>query len=68
MKFGQTLGQVELWSDVPPRMKLQVRFIFGQTLGHVELWSDAPTVRDILWPSVIPVWDRLAFGQKYPPG
>ena len=38
LTFGQTLGEVELWSDVPPRMRLQVRLTFGQTLGQVDLW------------------------------
>ena len=36
--FGQVdiwsdLGKVELWSDVPPRMRLPVGLTFGQTSG-----------------------------------
>ena len=38
LTFGPTLGQVELWSDLPSRMKLQFGLTFGQTLGQVDLW------------------------------
>ena len=53
--FGQTLGQVDLWSDVPPRMRLWVMLTFGQTLGRVDLWSDVP--------ARMRLWVRLTFGQ-----
>ena len=55
MKFGQTSGQVDLWSDVPPRMRLWVRMKFGQTYGQVQLWSDVPRRMRL--------WVRLTFGQ-----
>ena len=57
LTFGQTLGRVDLWSDVPPGSglgsgwhlgRLQVRLTFGQTnpqdqaLGQVDLWLDVP--------------------------
>ena len=32
LTFGQTLGQVDLWSDVP----------HDEASGHVDLWSDVP--------------------------
>ena len=35
--FGQTYGQVDIWSDVPPRMRLRVRLTFGQTYGQVDI-------------------------------
>ena len=42
LTFGQTLGQVDIWSDVPSRMRLKVRLTFGQTSGQVDIWSDVP--------------------------
>ena len=48
LTFGQTLSQVDIWSDVPPRMRLQVRLTFGQMYsqdgasGQVVIWSDVP--------------------------
>ena len=55
LTFGPTLGQVELWSDLPSRMKLQFRLTFGQTLGQVELWSDVPLR--------MRPWVKVKFGQ-----
>ena len=53
LKFGQTVGQVELWSDMPPRIRLSVRLTFGETLGQVDSWSDFrsgwPLVRCTPW-------------------
>ena len=40
LTFGQTSGQVDIWSDVPPRMRLQVRLTVGQTLDQLDIWSD----------------------------
>ena len=40
--------------------------IFVISSGQVDLWSDVPPVSDILWPSVLLLWDRLTFGQIYP--
>ena len=42
LTFGQTAGQVDLWSDVAPWVRLQVMLTFGQTSGQVDLWSDVP--------------------------
>ena len=36
-KCDTTLGQVDIWLDVPPMMRLCVRLTFGQTLGQVDL-------------------------------
>ena len=78
LTFGHTLGQADLWSDVPSRSG------FGQvdiwaTLGQAELWSDVPA-RFRLWvrltfghtlgqadfwlgvPPMIRLWVRLTFG------
>ena len=38
MIFGQISGQVELWSDVPPSMRLLVRLTVVQTLDQFQLW------------------------------
>ena len=40
--FGQISGQVELWSDVCPRMSPWVKMKFGQdeASGQVDIWSD----------------------------
>ena len=40
--FGQISGQVELWSDVPPRMRPWVKMKFGQdeASGQVDSCSD----------------------------
>ena len=38
--FGQAcyyFGQVDLCSDIPPRMRLWVRLTFSQTLGQADL-------------------------------
>ena len=51
--FVRSLGQADLWSDVPPshrgiwwpRVVLhQVSLTFGQPLGQADLWSDVPPV------------------------
>ena len=42
LTFGQTAGQVDIWSDEPPGMRLWVRLIFGQPSGQVDIWSDVP--------------------------
>ena len=57
--FGQTYGQVDIWSDVPP----------DEALGQVDIWSDfgsdGPPNRDILWPSVTlgckELWAHILF-------
>ena len=38
VNIWSAFGQIDLWSDVPPRMRLQVRLTFDQTLGQVDLW------------------------------
>ena len=38
----EALGQVDIWSDVPTRMRLQVRLTFGQASGEADIWSDIP--------------------------
>ena len=59
LTFGQTSGQDDIWSDVPPpgrdilwpsMILLQVRL----TLGQMD-----PQNRDILWPSVILPWFQV---------
>ena len=38
--FGQPLGQIDLWSGVPPRMRLPFRLKFGDTISsQVDIWS-----------------------------
>ena len=75
--FFQTLGQVDIWSDVPPGrdilwpsvILLWVRLTFGQIFGsgwHLARWTASG--RDILWPSVIPLWVRLTFDQIFGSG
>ena len=41
----ETSGQVDICSDVPPQMRVQVRLTFSQTLGQVDIWSDFRFVR-----------------------
>ena len=66
LTFGQTLGQVDLWSEVPTP--------HDEALGQDAIWTAFWTLvrcapsRDILWPSVILLWISLPFGQMYPPG
>ena len=62
--FVITVGQADLWSDVPPltgiwwqRVLLQVRLTFGQMYPH----------RATLWPRVVLLKIRLTFGQMSPP-
>ena len=50
----KALGQVDIWSDVPPRMRLWVRLTFGQ------IWSGWPLVR---CNPRMRLWVRLTFGQ-----
>ena len=35
-------GQDDLWSDISPRIRLQVRLTFSEALGQAELCSDVP--------------------------
>ena len=65
--FVRSLGQVDLWSDVPPRMRLWVRLTFGQTFGQADLWSGVLPDRDILWLSVLLLQVRLTFVRHTPP-
>ena len=55
LTFGQTLGQVDIWSDIPPRVRLWIRLTFGQTLDQVDIWSDVPPKMKLRI--------RLTFGQ-----
>ena len=77
--FGQISGQVELWSDVPPRMRPWVKMKFGQNLGQVDLcFRCSATSRDLVAKCdsrlnfksglhLVRIWVRLYFGQMYPP-
>ena len=40
--FVRSSGQTDLWSDVPHRIRIEVRLTFGHTLGQTDLWSDIP--------------------------
>ena len=61
LTFGQTLGQVDLWSDVPQQRHLVAKC--DTTSAKFDIWSDIqvrmtfgqtyPPGRDILWPSVM---------------
>ena len=71
LTFGQTLGQADLWSDVPPRQRTLVAKCIT-TLGQVDICqifkSGWPLVRctpnsDFLWPSVTTLV-RLTFCQS----
>ena len=48
----RSLGQVDIWSDIPPRQRHLVTK-HDTTLGQVDIWSD--------------LWVRLTFGKMYPP-
>ena len=69
-KCVTTLGQVDLWSDLPTT---------NEASGGVEIWSDFgsgwPVVRctlspgrDLLWPSVLLLWVKLTFCQIFRSG
>ena len=56
--FVRSLGQADLWSDLPPSMiRLQVRLtFFVRSVCQADLWSDVPPV--------IKLWVRLTFFVK----
>ena len=57
---NEALGQVDLWSDVPPGRDILWPSDTTAPLCQVVLWSDVPPMgRDILWPSVILLQVRL---------
>ena len=35
-------SQVDIWSNISPMMRLQVRLTFSQASGQADLWSDIP--------------------------
>ena len=58
--FGQISGQVELWSDVSPRMRLWLKMKFGQTMDQVEFWSDVPQQDEAS--SQVDIWSDFRSG------
>ena len=37
-------SQTDLWSDIPPMIRLWVRLTFSQTSSQVDLWTDVSPV------------------------
>ena len=74
LTFGQTLGQVDLWSDVPNR---DIPWPHMIILHQVGIWSDVPPGRAIMWPSVkllgsgwhlVRSLDQVDIWSEIPPG
>ena len=74
LNFVISLGQVDLWSDVPTQAKTscsKVYYYFGsgwhffRSSGQLGHWSDVPPDRDIMWPSVLLLQVRLTFCQIF---
>ena len=63
--FGHTLGQADLWSDVPHQIRLPVRLTFGQTLGLADLFSDVPPI-EVRLTFLLDLQVRLTFTWMYP--
>ena len=57
-------GQVDLWSDVPPRQRHLVAKCVT-TLVRLILGQMYPPGRDILWPILILLQVRLTFGKTF---
>ena len=67
LTFGQTLDQLDLWSDVPLTETScgQVWYYFESVWylvrfsGQDDIWSDVPPGRDILWPKCDTTLDQV---------
>ena len=59
--------QVDLWSDEPPMIRLQVRLTFSQISGQADLWSDVPLMAETSCGQVCYYFSQVDLWSDIPP-